>query len=197
MQQQTTCCGLKHCPKFSKPAHILPLERLLRSGFNPSHLNALVDPLQSLSILKYFPHMTTSDWMEWTSWRWLKRQVAHRAIADVSWHETTWSRARDAIYSQSNLRCWEYAFWRHISTNLREMSWKNSTKLCDNVHTAGEYSDIQVYAISMSNIGYATLYSKLPTWHGVRCVPWYISCCSVYISEFYEPILAWGIQKGL
>ena len=89
MQQLTTCCGLKRGPKFSEPAHILPLERLLRSGFNPSHLNALVDPLQSLSILKYFPHMTTSDWMEWTSWRWLKRQVAHRAIVDVSWHETT------------------------------------------------------------------------------------------------------------
>ena len=74
------------------------------------------------------------------------------------------------------------------STNLWEMSWKNSTKQCDNVHTAGEYSDIQDYAISMSNIGYATLYSKLPTWQWVRGVTCYISYCPVYISEF---------QKGL
>ena len=49
------------------------------------------------------------------------------------------------------------------STNLREVNWKNSAKQYDNVHTAGEYSDIQDYAISMSNIVYATHYSKLPT----------------------------------
>ena len=105
-----------------------------------------------------------------------------------------WSRAWDAIYSHSNLRCWEYAFWKHISTNLWEMSWKNSAKQCDNVHRAGKYSDILDCAISMSYIGCATLYSKLPTWQGVRCVPCYISYCPVYISEFYKPILAWGIE---
>ena len=89
MQQQTTCCGMKRGPKLSKPAHILPLERLLRVGYNPSQLNALVNPLPSLSISKCFSHMKTSDRMKWTSWRWLKRQVAHRATVDVSWHETT------------------------------------------------------------------------------------------------------------
>ena len=200
MQQQTTCCGLKRGPKFSESAHILPWERLLRTGFNPSHLNALVNPLPSLSISKYFSHDNIwPDGMDFLTMIKAPESTQSYCLHIVAWNNFDPGLEMPYIATAiSNVENMPFGSTLYApSTNLWEMSWKNSAKQCDNVHRAGEYSDIQDCAISMSNIGCATLYSKLPTWQGVRCVPCYISYCPVYISEFYEPILAWGIEKGL
>ena len=159
MQQQTTCCGLKRGPKVSEPVHNLPLERFLRAGYNPSHLNSIAE---SFDFEMFFTH--NNIWPDGMDFLTMIKAPGCTQSKCIHGMKQRWSRAWDAIYSHSNLRCWEYAFWKHISTNLWEMSWKNSAKQCDNVHRAGKYSDILDYAISMSYIGCATLYSTLPTW---------------------------------
>ena len=142
MQQQTTCCGLKRGPKVSEPVHNLPLKRFLRAGYNPSHLNSIAE---SFDFEMFFTHNNIwPDGMDFLTMIKAPGCTQSYCRCITAWNDVDPGLEMPCIaIAISDVENMPFGGTLYAtSTNLWEMSWKNSTKQCDNVHIAREYSDI-------------------------------------------------------
>ena len=147
MQQQTTCCGLKRGPKLSDPSYILPLKRLLRAGYDPRHFKCACQSIaESFDFEMFFTHDNIwPDGMDFLTMIKAPGCTQSYCRCIMAWNNIDPGLGMPYIATAiSDVENMPFGGTLYAPrTNLWEMSTKNSSKQCVNVHIAGEYSDIQ------------------------------------------------------